>query len=260
MRWQTFVVPGLLACVTAGHVGCSSVSGRSFGFGPAATTAASATPPNATSSAASNGGAIQRVSYIEQRYREDFDPIKRPKAEGLDAFKPESLKAQVKDITGTGPNAKVARELFAESDGAEREDMRSQIAAYEAELSTLEDEIKILLLPRDANEGKSVIMEIRWAEGGEEATVDRVGDRDPMAAVRGEPAGQVARIAFGQKRPLIHEEPAFGARAPQNEDPGSGYVQSKGDGRPALGCRPNRGESGPGALAELVNSPEGGIT
>lgn len=116
MRWQTFVVPGLLACVTAGHVGCSSVSGRSFGFGPAATTAASATPPNATSSAASNGGAIQRVSYIEQRYREDFDPIKRPKAEGLDAFKPESLKAQVKDITGTGPNAKVARELFAQAE------------------------------------------------------------------------------------------------------------------------------------------------
>lgn len=65
----------------------------------------------------------------------------------------------------------VARELFAESDGAEREDMRSQIAAYEAELSTLEDEIKILLLPRDANEGKSVIMEIRGAEGGEEANL-----------------------------------------------------------------------------------------
>ncbi len=107
MRWQTFVAPWLLAIVTAGHVGCSSVSGRPFGFGP---TAATPAPENATP----NGeGTIQRVGYIEERYREEYDPIKRPKADGLDAFKPESITAQVKDLTGTGPNAKVARELFA---------------------------------------------------------------------------------------------------------------------------------------------------
>ena len=50
--------------------------------------------------------------------------------------------------------------------------------AYEAELKRLqedlvrmEDDLRVLLLPRDPNEGKDVIVEIRGAEGGEEANL-----------------------------------------------------------------------------------------
>ncbi len=35
----------------------------------------------------------------------------------------------------------------------------------------MEDELKVLLLPRDPNDGRNVIVEIRGAEGGEEANL-----------------------------------------------------------------------------------------
>ena len=38
-------------------------------------------------------------------------------------------------------------------------------------MERLEVELKVLLLPRDPNDGKDVIVEIRGAEGGEEANL-----------------------------------------------------------------------------------------
>ncbi len=38
-------------------------------------------------------------------------------------------------------------------------------------IARFEDELKDLLLPKDPNEGKNVILEIRGAEGGEEANL-----------------------------------------------------------------------------------------
>ncbi len=65
----------------------------------------------------------------------------------------------------------VARELFAGSEGAERELARSEVLAAEAEVDALGEELRVLLLPRDPNDDKNVIMEIRGAEGGEEANL-----------------------------------------------------------------------------------------
>jgi peptide chain release factor 1 len=55
--------------------------------------------------------------------------------------------------------------------GDERDLFREELASAEAELLSLEAELKMLLLPRDANDGKNVIVEIRGAEGGEEANL-----------------------------------------------------------------------------------------
>ena len=41
----------------------------------------------------------------------------------------------------------------------------------EARLDELDEQLKLLLLPKDPNDGKNVIMEIRGAEGGEEANL-----------------------------------------------------------------------------------------
>jgi peptide chain release factor 1 len=64
-----------------------------------------------------------------------------------------------------------ARELFAESDGADREMFRTEIDDATNRLTQLEDELKVLMLPKDANDDKNVIVEIRGAEGGEEANL-----------------------------------------------------------------------------------------
>src|SRR5438874_8251677 len=64
-----------------------------------------------------------------------------------------------------------ARELLADAAGAERDEMRAEIDQAEARIAQLEDELKVLLLPRDPNDDKNVIVEIRGAEGGEEANL-----------------------------------------------------------------------------------------
>jgi len=64
-----------------------------------------------------------------------------------------------------------AREMLADSAGDDREFVRAQIDEAEAELSRLDEELRLLLLPRDPNDDKNVIVEIRGAEGGEEANL-----------------------------------------------------------------------------------------
>jgi peptide chain release factor 1 len=71
-----------------------------------------------------------------------------------------------------GRDVAEARELLAaETDDEMREYFRTEITEKEARIVELESEIKELLLPRDPNEGRNVIVEIQGAEGGEEANL-----------------------------------------------------------------------------------------
>jgi peptide chain release factor 1 len=49
--------------------------------------------------------------------------------------------------------------------------LREELAQTETQLDALEDELRLLMLPKDPNDGRAVIMEIRGAEGGEEANL-----------------------------------------------------------------------------------------
>jgi peptide chain release factor 1 len=64
-----------------------------------------------------------------------------------------------------------ARELLRDASGDDRELLHQEEAAAEAELATLDEELRNLLVPSDPNDGKDVIVEIRGAEGGEEANL-----------------------------------------------------------------------------------------
>jgi peptide chain release factor 1 len=48
---------------------------------------------------------------------------------------------------------------------------RSEIESLEAQIAKYEDELRLLLLPRDPNDEKNVILEIRAGTGGDEATL-----------------------------------------------------------------------------------------
>ena len=64
-----------------------------------------------------------------------------------------------------------AEELLASSSGEEREAWRDEANAARSSIERLESELRILLLPRDPNDERDVIVEIRGAEGGEEANL-----------------------------------------------------------------------------------------
>jgi peptide chain release factor 1 len=64
-----------------------------------------------------------------------------------------------------------AKEMLEGVTGDERDMLRAEISQAEATIARLDDELKVLLLPRDPNDGRTVIVEIRGAEGGEEANL-----------------------------------------------------------------------------------------
>ena len=65
-----------------------------------------------------------------------------------------------------------AKEMLHEtSDADEKAMLQEDIADNEAKLPTLEDEIKILLIPADPNDEKDTIVEIRAGVGGDEAAI-----------------------------------------------------------------------------------------
>jgi peptide chain release factor 1 len=75
------------------------------------------------------------------------------------------------DLQGARDDLSTAREMFNETEGADRESWREEVNAAEERIAALELELETLLLPHDPNEGRSVILEIRGAEGGEEANL-----------------------------------------------------------------------------------------
>lgn len=58
-----------------------------------------------------------------------------------------------------------------ESDQEMREMIREEISQLEKEIPVLEDELKILLLPKDPNDDKNILLEIRAGAGGDEASL-----------------------------------------------------------------------------------------
>jgi len=64
-----------------------------------------------------------------------------------------------------------ARGMLAESDPDLRAMAAEEIGSLEPELARLEEQIRVLLLPKDPNDEKNVVLEIRAGTGGDEATL-----------------------------------------------------------------------------------------
>ena len=92
------------------------------------------------------------------------------------------------ELKAVRSDLETAKEMFNESSGDDRELWREEVNEAEAKLPELEMTLETLLLPRDPNEGRNVLLEIRGAEGGEEANLF-AGDLAEMyrryAALRG---------------------------------------------------------------------------
>ncbi|MGH9170486.1 MAG: peptide chain release factor 1 [Acidimicrobiales bacterium] len=83
----------------------------------------------------------------------------------------EQIVTAMRALAEAASDLEVARELHAESAGAERELAKDEVDGAQGKIATLEDKVRNLLLPKDPNDGRNVIIEIRGAEGGEEANL-----------------------------------------------------------------------------------------
>ncbi|MYK74144.1 MAG: peptide chain release factor 1 [Acidimicrobiaceae bacterium] len=85
---------------------------------------------------------------------------------------------QLSEIVATGRRLRSvrddldeARRMHGAADAAERAELREMIDELETAAEAAAEELRVLLLPPDPNEGRNVIVEIRGAAGGEEANL-----------------------------------------------------------------------------------------
>jgi peptide chain release factor 1 len=64
-----------------------------------------------------------------------------------------------------------ARAMLGESDPDLKEMAQEEVLKLEPQLAQMEEELKVLLLPKDPNDEKNVVLEIRAGTGGDEATL-----------------------------------------------------------------------------------------
>jgi peptide chain release factor 1 len=123
----------------------------------------------------------QRLDEMERRSLELQADLARPEV----ASDPDALRRIGKELRRTEPIVAAHARLRglheelagtrqmrdAETDHELREMAREEIARLEAEEAGAVEELRLLLLPRDPNDERNVIMEIRAATGGEEAAL-----------------------------------------------------------------------------------------
>ncbi|MGA2804810.1 MAG: peptide chain release factor 1 [Acidimicrobiales bacterium] len=121
----------------------------------------------------------------------------------------ETVVRKMHELRAAEEDVAIARELAADAVGVERELGRDEQAAAEERVAELESQLRDLLMPRDPHDGRNVIVEIRGAEGGEEANLfakdlfdmyqryaDRRGWRAEMMDLRESELGGVDGVTF----------------------------------------------------------------
>jgi len=63
------------------------------------------------------------------------------------------------------------RAMLSDADPEMREMANAEVASLEPRLAEIQEELKVLLLPKDPNDEKNVVLEIRAGTGGDEATL-----------------------------------------------------------------------------------------
>ncbi len=124
---------------------------------------------------------FEKLAQIEKSYEELTEQISQPefmsdmtayarlmkqhRSLGEIVEKYREVRKMQEDLQG-------ARDLSSLADGDEMREMAAlEIAEIEEKLPAAEDELKFLLIPKDPNDEKNVILEIRAGTGGDEATL-----------------------------------------------------------------------------------------
>jgi peptide chain release factor 1 len=83
----------------------------------------------------------------------------------------EAIVSRARELRSRTEDLEAAKQMLSDSSGEDREFARAEVDAATADIERLDAELKLLLLPKDPNDDRNVIVEIRGAEGGEEANL-----------------------------------------------------------------------------------------
>ena len=121
---------------------------------------------------------IERLDAIEKKYQEIQESLTNPEVYS-DMNKMKELSKEAADLEDTVvayrkykkvlSGIEDTKEMVKDTEMAEI--AREELENLEVEKTTLEQELEKLLIPKDPNDGKNVIVEIRGAAGGDEANI-----------------------------------------------------------------------------------------
>jgi peptide chain release factor 1 len=124
---------------------------------------------------------MERLERIEQRYRQLTEQmaapdiasdVKRLQELGQERASYEDTVVKYREYKSISESLEKTKGMLDdELDEEMTELIRQEIADLEAKLEELENGLKLALLPRDANDDRDVIMEIRAGTGGDEAAL-----------------------------------------------------------------------------------------
>ena len=121
----------------------------------------------------------EKLKKVDKRYREIEEEIARPEV----ATDPNTLQKLAKERAGLEDVVNMYREHEATSKSLEetesmlednldddmREMVKQEIGDLQEKISEIEEDLKVALIPKDENDDKDIIMEIRAGAGGDEA-------------------------------------------------------------------------------------------
>lgn len=124
---------------------------------------------------------IEKLEIVQQRFNEVSDLIIQPEVIA-DQKKYIQLNKEYKDLSllvlkgekylTLISNIKEAEAIIKDETDSEMIEMaKTQLDESKAQFLKLEDEIKLLLIPKDPEDGKNIVIEIRAGTGGDEASI-----------------------------------------------------------------------------------------
>jgi peptide chain release factor 1 len=123
---------------------------------------------------------FDRLDQIEERYEDLGRQLGDPSLLS-DQKKFQTVAKQHRDLEPTVEKFREYRKLrdgvteakamLGESDADMRAMAEEELATLEPKLTTVEEELKVLLLPKDPNDDKNIVIELRAGTGGDEASL-----------------------------------------------------------------------------------------
>jgi peptide chain release factor 1 len=123
---------------------------------------------------------FDQLDQLEDRFRDIEAQLADPAvtADGARYTALAKQHAELAEVVGafqrwrqTGEDLEAAREMADEAGADDRAEMRAEIDELTASRAALEEELKLLLIPKDPNDDRDVILEVRPAAGGDEAAL-----------------------------------------------------------------------------------------
>ncbi|MBQ6400729.1 MAG: peptide chain release factor 1 [Firmicutes bacterium] len=123
---------------------------------------------------------FDKLDFITEKYRELSEKVSDPAVIGnqpvwqkyvKEMGEMEPIVKKYEEYRKAKTGIAEAKEMLEDGDEEMRELAKMELADLEDSIGGLEEELKVLLLPKDPNDEKNVILEIRAGTGGEEAAL-----------------------------------------------------------------------------------------